>query len=125
MSCFGGSTSCLVGSASCLGGSTSCCGSSTSCLGGSTSCLGDSTASADGETYSQLKIATAQADALKIQNAALAQNKDVLELRRIEVEMVRAKQWNGDVPTSAHLEIPANWDDAVPFANFRGNPTIR
>ncbi|NKI72232.1 band 7 protein [Collimonas pratensis] len=63
-------------------------------------------ASADGEAYSQLKIATAQADALKIQNAALAQNKDVLELRRIEVDMVRAKQWKGDVPTTMYGSAP-------------------
>ena len=35
-------------------------------------------AKADGEAYANLKVATAQADALKIQNAALAQNKDVL-----------------------------------------------
>ena len=43
-------------------------------------------ARADGEAYVNLKVATAQAEALKIQNAALSQNKDVLELRRIEVE---------------------------------------
>ncbi len=35
-------------------------------------------ARADGEAYAALKIATAQADALKVQNLALAQNKDVL-----------------------------------------------
>jgi regulator of protease activity HflC (stomatin/prohibitin superfamily) len=52
-------------------------------------------AKADGEAYANLKIATAQADALKIQNAALAQNKDVLELRRIEVEHIKAERWDG------------------------------
>ncbi len=63
-------------------------------------------ARADGEAYSQLKIATAQAESLKIQNAALAQNKDVLELRRIEVDMVRAKQWKGDVPATMYGSAP-------------------
>ena len=37
----------------------------------------------------------AQAEALRVQNAALAQNKDVLELRRIEVEKTKAEKWNG------------------------------
>src|SRR3569832_306067 len=49
-------------------------------------------ARADGDAYANLKVATAQAEALKIQNAALAQNKDVLELRRIEVERVKAER---------------------------------
>src|SRR5689334_17222698 len=55
-------------------------------------------ARADGEAYANLKLATAQAEALKIQNAALAQNKDVLELRRIEVERIKAEKWNGQLP---------------------------
>lgn len=63
-------------------------------------------ARADGDAYAQLKVATAQAESLKIQNAALAQNKDVLELRRIEVDMVRAKQWKGDVPTTMYGSAP-------------------
>lgn len=63
-------------------------------------------ARADGEAYAQLKVATAQAESLKIQNAALAQNKDVLELRRIEVDMVRAKQWKGDVPATMYGSAP-------------------
>lgn len=52
-------------------------------------------ATADGQAYAQLKVATAQADALRVQNAALAQNKDVLELRRIEVALKRAERWDG------------------------------
>jgi regulator of protease activity HflC (stomatin/prohibitin superfamily) len=68
-------------------------------------------AKADGEAYANLKVATAQADALKIQNAALAQNKDVLELRRIEVEMVKAGKWDGALPTSIYAGTP------IPFFN--------
>ena len=69
-------------------------------------------AKADGEAYANLKVATAQADALKIQNAALAQNKDVLELRRIEVEMTKAGRWNGALPTTMYGSAP------IPFLNL-------
>src|SRR5450432_2835956 len=68
-------------------------------------------AKADGEAYANLKVATAQADALKIQNAALAQNKDVLELRRIEVQMTQAKAWNGVLPVNVYGSAP------IPFLN--------
>lgn len=68
-------------------------------------------AKADGESYANLKIATAQAEALKIQNAALSQNKDVLELRRIEVEMVKAERWNGQLPQNIYAGAP------IPFLN--------
>jgi prohibitin 2 len=63
-------------------------------------------AKADGEAYANLKVATAQADALRIQNAALAQNKDVLELRRIEVESVKASRWDGKLPQAIYAGAP-------------------
>lgn len=63
-------------------------------------------AKADGQAYAALKIATAQADALKVQNAALAQNKDVLELRRIEVELKKAEQWDGKLPVNVYGSAP-------------------
>jgi regulator of protease activity HflC (stomatin/prohibitin superfamily) len=63
-------------------------------------------AEADGIAYSNLKIATAQADALKIQGNALAQNPTVLELRRVEVEMEKAQKWNGALPTSIYAGTP-------------------
>lgn len=68
-------------------------------------------AKADGEAYASLKVATAQAEALKVQNAALAQNRDVLELRRIEVEMKKAEQWDGKLPQNVYAGAP------VPFFN--------
>jgi prohibitin 2 len=68
-------------------------------------------ARADGDAYASLKAATAQAEALKIQNAALAQNKDVLELRRIEVERVKAERWNGQLPQNVYAGAP------IPFFN--------
>lgn len=63
-------------------------------------------AKADGEAYANLKVAQAQADALRIQNAALAQNKDVLELRRIEVEMAKASKWDGKLPQAIYAGAP-------------------
>ena len=68
-------------------------------------------AQADGEAYANLKLATAQADALKVQNAALSQNKDVLELRRIEVERTKAERWNGALPSAIYSGAP------IPFLN--------
>lgn len=68
-------------------------------------------ARADGEAYAALKIATAQADALKVQNAALIQAKDVLELRRIEVDLEKAKRWNGQLPVNVYGSAP------MPFLN--------
>lgn len=70
-------------------------------------------ARADGDAYAQLTLATAQANSLKIQNAALAQNKDVLELRRIEVDMERAKRWDGTVPTTMYGSAP------IPFVTTK------
>ena len=70
-------------------------------------------ARADGEAYANLKLATAQAEALKIQNVALAQNKDVLELRRIEVERIKAERWNGQLPEHIYASAP------IPFFNVQ------
>jgi regulator of protease activity HflC (stomatin/prohibitin superfamily) len=63
-------------------------------------------ASSDGKAYAALKIATAEAESLKIQSQALAQSKDVLELRRIEVEQTRANRWNGVLPTAVYGSAP-------------------
>lgn len=68
-------------------------------------------AQADGEAYANLVVAKAQAEALRVQNAALAQNKDVLELRRIEVEKTKAEKWDGALPTSIYAGAP------IPFLN--------
>lgn len=70
-------------------------------------------ASSDGKAYAALKIATAEADSLKVQSQALAQSKDVLELRRIEVEQTKASRWNGVLPTSVYGSAP------IPFLNSK------
>ena len=71
-------------------------------------------AKADGDAYATLTNAKAAAESLRIQNEALAQNKDVLELRRIEVDMERAQRWDGKLPTSIYAGAP------IPFMNTPG-----
>lgn len=63
-------------------------------------------AKADGEAYANLTVAKAQAEALRVQNSALAQSKEVLELRRIEVEMEKAKRWDGALPEHIYAGTP-------------------
>lgn len=73
-------------------------------------------AKADGEAYASVKTATAQAEALRVQNDALARSKEVLELRRIEVEKIKAERWDGALPTAMYANAP------VPYLNL-GQPT--
>ncbi|MDD4971873.1 MAG: SPFH domain-containing protein [Paludibacter sp.] len=70
-------------------------------------------AKADGDAYAQLTVAKAQAESLRVQNAALAQNKDVLELRRIEVDMEKAKTWDGKLPQAIYAGAP------IPFLQMK------
>ncbi len=63
-------------------------------------------ATADGEAYAQFTIAKAQAESIRVQANALQASAGVLELRRIEVDMVRAKTWKGDVPTTMYGSAP-------------------
>lgn len=71
-------------------------------------------AAADADAYTKLTVATAEAEALTAQNKALSQNKDVLELRRIEVQMKFAENWKGDVPTAMYGSGP------IPFIQGLG-----
>lgn len=68
-------------------------------------------ASADGEAYAQLTVAKAQAEAMRIQSQAMVQGRDVLELKRIEVDLEKAKRWNGALPTTMYGSAP------IPFLN--------
>lgn len=81
-------------------------------------------AKADGEAYANLKIATAQADALKIQGTALAQNPAVLELRRVEVEMAKANKWDGALPQAIYAGAPIPYfNTPVSTLPVRATPT--
>jgi len=72
-------------------------------------------AKADGDAYANLTAAKAQAEALRVQNAALTQSKDVLELRRIEVERIKAERWDGALPTQVLSGV-------TPFMQFTPPP---
>lgn len=69
-------------------------------------------ATADGDSYAKVKNATAEAEALRVQAAAISANPQVLELRRIEVQLKLAGTgWNGTLPTSVYAGAP------IPFLN--------
>lgn len=68
-------------------------------------------ATADGTAYAKVKTAEAEAKSLEVQNEALSKNKDVLELRRIEVELEKAKRWDGKLPQAIYAGAP------IPFLN--------
>lgn len=70
-------------------------------------------AQADGEAYANLTVAKAAAEALRVQSSALAQSKDVLELRRIEVERAKAERWDGKLPQAIYASAP------IPFLNVQ------
>lgn len=72
-------------------------------------------AQADGEAYATVTAANAQAEALRAQSDALAKSKDVLELRRIEVEKIKAEKWNGELPQHIYASAP------IPFLQLDGN----
>jgi len=74
-------------------------------------------AQADGEAYATVKAATAQAEALRVQNEALAKSKEVLELRRIEVERVKAEKWDGKLPQNIYAGAP------IPYFNVPDSKT--
>ena len=68
---------------------------------------------ANAQSKGYLMQATAQADAIRVQNAALKENKDVLDLRRIEVELAKANKWNGALPVNIYGSVP------VPFMEVK------
>jgi hypothetical protein len=68
-------------------------------------------ANADATAYDKLANATAEAKSLQLQNQAIASSKDVLELRRIEVELVKAHNWKGEFPQNMYGSVP------LPFMN--------
>lgn len=70
-------------------------------------------AQAKGQAEAKLTNARAEAESLRIQNAALHESRDILELRRIEVSKLAAEKWNGVLPT--HM-IPSS---AVPFIDVK------
>jgi regulator of protease activity HflC (stomatin/prohibitin superfamily) len=67
----------------------------------------------DGQAYATTKAAQAEADSIRVKAQALAQNKDMLELRRIEVEQTKAARWDGKLPAAMYGSAP------IPFLNAK------
>lgn len=70
---------------------------------------------ADGDAYAVTAAAKAQAEAITMQGQALRNNPDILELRRVEVSLKIAEQWNGGLPSTVygssyipHIDLGAN-----------------
>jgi len=79
-------------------------------------------AEADGNAYAILKNATAQADALKVQGEAISANPNVLELRRIDVEMARANKWDGVLPVQMFGSAPLPFMQIEPKSSSATKP---
>jgi prohibitin 2 len=74
-----------------------------------------SKAEADAAAYSVTTRAAADAKALELMNQAIANNKDVLELKRIQVLQTRANRWNGvEVPNQFYGSAP------IPLSSVTG-----
>jgi prohibitin 2 len=71
-------------------------------------------AKADGDAYATVKNATANAEALRVQASAITSNPQILELKRIEVEMAKAQNWKGELPSAVYAGAP------IPFFNVGG-----
>lgn len=68
-------------------------------------------ATADGRAYVTLSNAKAEAESIRLRSQALTANKDILELKRIEVEMAKAGRWDGKLPVNMYGSAP------IPFMN--------
>jgi len=71
-------------------------------------------AKADGDAYATVKNATANAEALRVQASAITSSPQILELKRIEVEMTKAQNWKGELPSAVYAGAP------IPFFNVAG-----
>ena len=63
-------------------------------------------ATADGNAYATVANAKAAAESLKVQSEAITQNKDILELKRIQVEQIKAERWDGKLPEAIYAGAP-------------------
>ncbi len=66
---------------------------------------------AEAEAKATVATAEAQAKSITLQSRALQENKEILDLKRIEVEMTKAEKWNGVLPVNVYAGAP------IPFLN--------
>lgn len=67
---------------------------------------------AEAEAKATIATAQAAAESLRIQNEALSKSHDVLDLRRIEVEKLKAEKWDGKLPQNIYAGAP------IPFLSL-------
>lgn len=67
---------------------------------------------AEAEAKATIATAHAEAEAIKLQSQALQQSQNVLELRRLEIERVKAEKWNGALPQNIYAGAP------IPYLNI-------
>lgn len=68
---------------------------------------------AEAEAKATVATAEAQARSIKLQSEALAQSREILELKRVEVEMEKARKWDGKLPQNIYAGAP------VPFLQVK------
>ncbi len=61
---------------------------------------------AEAEAKATVATATAQAESIRVQSNALAQSKEILDLKRIEVERIKAEKWDGKLPQNIYAGAP-------------------
>lgn len=61
---------------------------------------------AEAEARAMIATSEAQARSIKLQSEALAQSKEILDLKRVEVEMEKAKRWDGKLPQNIYAGAP-------------------
>ena len=61
---------------------------------------------AEAEAAAKVKTAEADAKSIQLQGEALRANQNLLELKRVEVEMEKAKKWDGKLPQNLYASAP-------------------
>lgn len=68
---------------------------------------------AEAEAIAKIKTAEAEARSIQLQGEALRSNQNLLELKRVEVEMEKAQKWDGKLPQNIYAGAP------IPFLNTK------
>ncbi len=63
------------------------------------------------EAEQKIATAIAEAESVRLQAQALSQNNNYIQLKKLEVELERAKKWNGVLPVNIYGSAP------IPFLN--------
>lgn len=61
---------------------------------------------AEAEARATIATAEAQAKSIQLQGEALRSNQNLLELKRVEVEMAKAEKWDGKLPQNIYAGAP-------------------